>query len=125
MFTEDDLIYSYTRAQAIKDGVLVDVSDMARQAGFRWPVAVTQAVWATIEAVPPKLQGCQDIQGRLWDVLYMGHLAARRGGQEIRYKLIMDRNENGRRLRYLVLKALCGPGDDGEPVITIMLPEED
>jgi hypothetical protein len=23
------------------------------------------------------------------------------------------------------LKAVCGPGDDGEPVITIMTPEED
>jgi len=23
------------------------------------------------------------------------------------------------------LKAICGPGDSGEPVITIMLPEED
>jgi hypothetical protein len=125
MFTEDDLIYSYTRADAIEDGVLIDVSEMAREAGFRWPVAVTQAVWATIEAIPPKLQGFQDVEGRLWDVLYMGRLAARRGGQEIHYKLIMDRNENGHRLRYLTLKAVCGPGDDFEPVITIMLPGED
>ena len=23
------------------------------------------------------------------------------------------------------LKALCGPGDDGEPVVTVMLPDED
>jgi len=29
------------------------------------------------------------------------------------------------RARLVTLKALCGPGDDGEPVITIMLPEED
>jgi hypothetical protein len=28
-------------------------------------------------------------------------------------------------LRPLVrLKALCGPGDDGEPVITVMFPDE-
>jgi hypothetical protein len=25
----------------------------------------------------------------------------------------------------IILKAICGPGDDAEPVITIMLPEED
>jgi len=25
----------------------------------------------------------------------------------------------------VVLKALCGPGDNGEPVITILLPDED
>jgi hypothetical protein len=37
----------------------------------------------------------------------------------------MDRNEGGRRVRLLTLKAVCGPGDDGEPVVTIMYPEED
>jgi len=125
MFTEDDLISVYTRAQAIEDGVLVDVSEMAREAGFKWPVAVTAEVWATIENIPPKLQGAQDVQGRLWDVLTMLKLASRRGGTEIRYKLIMDRNENGHRLRYLTLKALSVPGDDAEPVITVMLPHQD
>jgi hypothetical protein len=25
----------------------------------------------------------------------------------------------------ILLKAVCGPGDEGEPVITIMLPEQD
>jgi type I site-specific restriction endonuclease len=28
-----EVIYSYTRAQAIEDGVLVDVTDMAKEAG--------------------------------------------------------------------------------------------
>ena len=35
----------YTRAQAIEDGVLVDVSESAREAGFKFPVAVTRTVW--------------------------------------------------------------------------------
>lgn len=39
------VIHSYSRAQAIEDGVLVDVSSMAKEAGFIWPVAVTAAVW--------------------------------------------------------------------------------
>jgi len=125
MFTQDDLIYAYTRAQAIEDGVLVDVSEMAREAGFKWPVALTAEVWAVIENTPPKLQGFQDVQGRLWDVLWMLKLASRRGGREIHYRLIVDRNENGRRLRYLTLKAVSGPGDDAEPVITVMLPWQD
>ena len=34
MFEPSDLIHSYTRAQAIADGVLVDVSDVAKEAGF-------------------------------------------------------------------------------------------
>ena len=29
------------------------------------------------------------------------------------------------RRRPLRLKALCGPGDQGEPVVTVMMPEED
>ncbi|EQD30141.1 hypothetical protein B2A_14268, partial [mine drainage metagenome] len=37
MFSEDDVISRYTRAQAIEDGVLVEVSELAREAGFRFP----------------------------------------------------------------------------------------
>ena len=43
MFEEADLIYSYTRADAIRDGVLIDVTATAQEAGIRWPVAVTCA----------------------------------------------------------------------------------
>jgi hypothetical protein len=36
------------------------------------------------------------------------------------------RNDNRERTPPLVrLKAVCGPGDQGEPVITVMLPGED
>ena len=46
--TTDDIfgevIYSYTRAQAIEDGVLADASKMAREAGFRIPVAISTGV---------------------------------------------------------------------------------
>jgi hypothetical protein len=123
-----EIIYAYSRAQAIEDGVLVDVSEMGREAGFRYPVAVTAAVWATIEAIPLALEGIQDIEGRLWDVLWMASLAAKQHGRDtdtVRFMLYMDRNEGGRRVSLLTLKAVCGPGDDGEPVVTIMYPEED
>jgi hypothetical protein len=128
-FWEDaDVIYAYSRAQAIEDGALVDVSEMAREAGFAYPVAVTAAVWSTIEHIPPALKGIQDVEGRLWDVLWMARCAAKRmgaGTDTVLFQLYMDRNEGGRRVRLLTLKAVCGPGDDGEPVVTIMYPEED
>ena len=41
----DPAIFAYTRAQAIEDGILVDVSETAREAGFRIPVAITRTVW--------------------------------------------------------------------------------
>jgi len=52
-----DVVFRYTRAQAIEDGVLVDVTPTARECGFRLPVAVTQGVWCDCVAVPPQSRG--------------------------------------------------------------------
>ena len=52
VFSESDVIFSYTRSQAIEDGVLVDLSEWARETGFRFPVACTRAVWERC-IVPP------------------------------------------------------------------------
>jgi hypothetical protein len=120
------LISSYTRAQALADGVLIDVTDTAREAGFVWPVAVTAALWADIEAIPPALVGVESTAGRLWDVLWMAYCAIRRaddtGGTQLTYGLLMQVGES-RRIRYAV-KLVSGPGDDAEPVITLMRPDE-
>ncbi len=121
LWTDAEIIHTYTRAQAIEDGVLVDVTATAREAGFRVPVAVTAALWADIEAIPPSKQGLQDVAGRLWDVLWLARLAAQRDGSETVYRLTMH---VGRTSRYLV-KMVCCPGDAGEPVITLMRPDED
>ncbi len=126
LFENADLIHSYSRADAIKDGVLLDVTQTAKEAGFKFPVALTAAVWAKYVVVPPGVE-CQDEVGRLWDVLTMLRFAIRTGddGPEVRFALHV-RNDNRERTPPLVqLKALCHPGDDGEPVITILLPDED
>jgi len=39
-----EVISTYSRAQALEDGVLIDAGAMAREAGLRWPVALTAAV---------------------------------------------------------------------------------
>ena len=125
MFTQADIISRYSRAQAIEDGVLVDVSDMAQEAGFRFPVAVTQAVWADVVTPTEEDRSYgQSEDGRLWDVLWMLKCAipTTSDPQELHYKLLVSR---GRKKHLVQLKALCGPGDDAEPVITIMKPDED
>src|SRR5262245_37183964 len=43
MFEEADLIHRYSRAQAIADGVVIDASAMAKEAGFTAPMALTAA----------------------------------------------------------------------------------
>ena len=133
MFDECDVISVYTREQAIDDGVLVDVSEMAKEAGFKFPVAMTIASYedcvAWDEADNIRKNWIQDVPGRLWDVLYMAMFAiktATSGGQVLNYELYrVPRHGKGVKPRRTQLKLVCGPGDNAEPVITIMLPDED
>lgn len=120
-----EVIYTYTRQQAIEDGVLIDVSRTAREAGFKYPVAVTQAVWS--EVIIPDEIACENGQseeGRLWDVLWMCYLAARRSRAQSQIMFSVE-VVRGNHRQTVKLKALCHPGDRGEPVVTIMLPDED
>ncbi|MFZ5593708.1 MAG: DUF6573 family protein [Pseudomonadota bacterium] len=125
-------IYTYTRAQAIADGELVDVTETAREAGFRCPVALTRGVYAECVAWDEEdneRQTYQDEAGRLWDVLWMAAFAARLGpSSEPRtsYQLhCVPRDGKSHTPVLTTLHAHAGPGDNGELVITIMLPHED
>lgn len=124
MFTEQDIISTYSRAQAIEDGELVDVSEVAREAGIKYPTALTRAAWVDVVEPDDKAkEHGESEQGRLWDVLWMFANAAKRsGGTEILFKLIATRDGKQHTRE---LKAICGPGDTMDPVITIMLPDED
>ncbi|MDI9561622.1 MAG: hypothetical protein QM235_10620 [Pseudomonadota bacterium] len=120
-----NVIDTYTRANAIEDGVLIDITNMAKEAGIKYPVAVTEAVWSTYIVPDDRSRAYgQSEDGRLWDTLWMFRIAARRTEGAIMYfKLYFIMKE---RLKKLVtLKAVVHPGDDMKPVITIMLPEED
>lgn len=125
-----DVIFAYTRAQAIEDGVLVDVSEPAREAGFIYPVALTSTVWADCVAwseCDSRRQTCQDEAGRLWDVVWMAMQAARKGqGSRLAFQLYrVPRGGRGMAPRLVTLSLVIGPGDDGQAVITIMMPSED
>ena len=126
-FADAEVLYSYTRKQALKDGEQIDVSGTAAEAGIRFPVFLTRAVWETYVRVPEGVQG-QDERGRLWDLVMMLRVAARRtSGAHMLFRLHV-RNDNRRGTPPLVtLKAECGPLDidDPRPAITLMLPEED
>lgn len=127
-----EVIYSYTRKQALQDGELVDVTSTAKEAGFLLPVAVTRAVWVDCiewpEDLNAKKKTLQDEAGRLWDVVYMGFMAVRQNKSEssILYRLYRVPTEGGkRRAREVELKITVHGGDEGEPVITISQPNED
>jgi Family of unknown function (DUF6573) len=124
-FENFEVISKYSRLQAIADGMLIDVSEMARQAGIRYPVTLTTAVWAKCVKVPDGVVG-QDQNGRLWDVLViLAHEAHHSRGDTLHFAVHV-RNDNRDATPPLVsLKAICGPGDNAEPVITVMFPDED
>lgn len=120
------VISRYSREQAMEDGVLVDVTETAGEAGFRHPVALTAAVNADVGDIPPSKKGIEDRQGRLWDLLWMGLRAVRaaatcRQDGPAFVSLVMP---IGRRRNYRA-KIVFGPGDEGEPVFTVMRPDED
>ena len=120
-FEDSDLVYAYTRAQAIADGVLIDVSEMAKEAGITFPVALTSSVYADVCNIPPS-KSHQDPKGRLWDLLTMFVSNARKfRSSQFSYDFIMHVGNK----TYYTVKAVCSPGDDCEPVVTLMLPNED
>lgn len=125
-FADCEVISIYTRKQAIDDGVLVDVSLQARELGFKYPVAVNNTVWEScVSWDNDHEKSIQDESGRLYDVLWMASLSARRtkGSQVIFDVYRVAKGQSSP--TPVSLKSICGPGDHGEPVITIMRPWED
>ena len=121
------VIYSYTRAQAVADGVQVDVTKTAQEAGITFPMFLTRAVWEAYVTVPPDVTG-QDEAGRLWDIVWMtrfGIIRSTPGRDRIPVALYV-RNDNTR-AKLVKLIATCSALDisDAQPAITVMMPDED
>jgi len=122
-----DVISSYTRGQAVEDGVLIDVTEMAREAGITLPVVVTARLWAEVITPDPRsVPYGQSIEGRLWDTLSMLKYALMTGHAQAGYMFHFSAYYimKARQRRLLKLKAFCGPYDSEEPGFTIMLPNE-
>ena len=124
---EDEVIYTYTRAQALEDGVLIDVSQMAAEAGFRLPTVITADLHATLTPNPYEQSLGQSYEGRLWDALFLANFAARRAIPQsqtaFEVGLAVCPNEGSQlRTRSLHLWLVIGPGDEGEPVLTLGFP---
>lgn len=114
MFKKDELVSVYTRAQAIEDGVLIDISENAKGM-FKVPVAITRTAF-----------------------LRVGKFAEMKEGEEKRIKILIlmvllyfVKNRVQKEdivnfaVKHVSLKSMTHPGDHGEQVITIMLPYED
>ena len=128
MTTDDswNIIYAYTRAQAIADGVLVDVTEAAKAIGFKLSTVVTDHLFHDYVEVPVDLDGeGQSVTGRLHDLMVLALFAARKAVNTDRVTFKVDFLMAPGRKETVDVVAHIGPGDHGEPVLTIMLPEDD
>lgn len=127
-FTGADVISSYSRAEAIEDGVLIDVTDAAKPYGFKPGVAVSTAVWSTFIkpglADMPEAEAADTMAKRLGDLLFAARARIAVLGTDERTDRITLELDSPAGTR-VPIWCHCGPGDNAEPVITIMLEGED
>lgn len=108
---DDNLIFSYTRKQAIEDGVLIEIPKLEDQPNiFKYQTVVTTAVYSILDIT--NIQA--DYEALLRTIVWA----------------VIEQNKGADRVYFLFkheeMYALCHPDDDGHtPVITIMLTTED
>lgn len=125
-----EVIHVYSRANAIADGVLHDVTELAAEQGIRYPVAIATHAWDAAVAWDAANGAMQDETGRQWDVLTMAAVALRRarrlrltGLQEFTVYVVPNRRD-AEEPEPVTLGISVGPGDNYEPVLTITAPAD-
>jgi len=122
-----DVIFSYSRSDALADGVLIDVSDLAREAGFTLPVAVSDSLYHGYLTPPLDLaKAGLSLEGRIWDTLSVLRytIKAAPSTDRLSFSVLFQMSPDTAPVPVDLL-AVCGPDDSGSPVITVMLPTDD
>jgi len=114
-----DVIYAYTREDAINDNTLLEVNDTAREAGIKFPVAITKNLYH--KYINPKTMPTgQDEKGRLWDLLSMFRFNVKNSeGSKLYYKVKFSG-----KLIDVIASVEPKSMTDPNPAITICLPED-
>lgn len=122
-FEDADVIHAYSRTEAIEDGVLIDVSETAKEIGITLHTAVTPAVWTEFIGTP-SFSDWGTESDRLKRLLNCAVDAIERAANGLSFFSIeMTRSESvEKRFDFRVQR---GPGDNLEPVLTVMLSHED
>ncbi len=127
MFDDEMTIFSYTRKDAIRDGVLIDISEFSKEAGVKYSTAITTNLWNQYILPSEEMtnQG-QSEDGRMWDLLTMFCITAKNSDRtDLIFFDVLFQMTAGKEPKLIKIKAQCHPGDNLEPVITFMLPGED
>lgn len=120
-------IHTYSREQAIDDGFLVDLmqdemTSVCKQ-HYKFPIACTIAVFEVMQKAVENPRYCNSYAGILHDMLWMSRCMGRKLNEStVMFRVII---QGAGRSKYHDFKLVVGPGDAGEPVITLSLPHED
>lgn len=120
-------IHAYSREQAIDDGFLVDLmqdemTSVCKQ-HYKFPIACTIAVFEVMQKAVENPRYCNSYAGILHDMLWMSRCMGRKLNEStVIFRVII---QGAGRSKYHDFKLVVGPGDAGEPVITLMMPNED
>jgi hypothetical protein len=116
-----DLIFSYSRAEAISNGDLIEVDrSILKDAGITLPSVLSIALFTSLEPSEEEALQGQSFSGRLWDLL-MVFIALAKGSNEGRLEFeIFLAETKGIHTQRVV--AVCGPDDDLKPCLTFMTP---
>lgn len=127
------VIYGYSRAQAIDDGVLVEIPESAsRAAGFKVHMAMTASAWGSTVGFGTDLaellaKATAVLSAAMMEYRQSEHRARMGLGEPVGDRLAFaydaEREDGG--VDVVQLKMQIGPGDNAEPVGTVMLPGED
>ena len=119
----DNIIFCYTRKDAINDGTFIDITNTAKEAGIKWETAITSNLYH--KYINPKpMPSCQDEKGRLWDVVWMLYCCIKGkigkcDGNMATFPVIFD----GKEVTLWAVIEAQSPTDP-TPAINIMLPED-
>jgi len=118
-----DLIYGYGRAQAIEDGILVDLTALPiTKEHFKYPLACSSRVWSLVLDAVRDPDASSDLDGILHDIYWMAKQGNATNASE-RVFCVSIRKDG--ELQEFHMRLTCGPGDHLEPVLTLMFIDED
>lgn len=120
---QSDFIVVCTRDRALKDGMLVDASRLARELGFPGPVALSTACWEKCVAVDESASR-QSVEGRLWNVLIDLRDVLRNGSRRVfEFDFSVDVFNKDGEVEPVPMKVFIG-GSGKRIVFTVLLAEE-
>jgi len=128
MFEDCEIIYTYTRKEAIEDGLQFRLGDelaqLAEEAGYKWPVYMTSGVWGLVEMAVNNKKHCNDLNGVLWDIFYMSRVTGQMLNNSLKAFDVIITGTGQRKIHKIYVE--CGPidFDNPEPCLTFMLPDE-